>query len=557
LIDSEVGLWFMPLLGISNLDVGASAAAVAAAGATASCSFCSLHPTGKHTLLLKNESSLRVDGDIIVNSNDGNAKVGEPNWPCGKLQNWHVCGDGFDIFSSNKPEDGIPPYWISAKSISSVGGWETHQQNVVVSDASVWPDYATNPPTVKGCSAQSGSGAISPDPPSQAQKSNVCIHVPKITDPLVDIVPTPLASNLAVPDPDNCPLGTHFPTGRGGLTIADENAAICPGLYRGGIRIDGLIPATTTMLPGFYYMLEKGFVVEESASVDGTSGVTIYSSGSAGSRKVRIKPDPDLAAPLNPNRLNPDITIESSKYEAGVGKRVTYTANVEASDGGLRLDGTISFHDGTPAIATCTPRRISGVAKITVKCEVKYTATQVGAHGISVVFLSSDTCSSASCYNNAEAVLTPEQSVVSKSVNSSDIALLTSGNVQLSGQNSGRYQGIVMFQDREGGGDIKLSYGSGLATTCSPTTPITVRGLTGPEWALQQDNLPPQPCGVLGGIEGTICAPDEDSDVHTTISGLANVQIIAGTMKINSSSTTRFAYDGELFAGSSGFALFE
>lgn len=82
----------MPVLGLNDLDVDAGAAAVAA-GAAASCSFCSLNESDKnHTLLLKNGATLRVDGDIIVNSINGG--VG----PACVTKTWEVCGDGFDIF---------------------------------------------------------------------------------------------------------------------------------------------------------------------------------------------------------------------------------------------------------------------------------------------------------------------------------------------------------------------------------------------------------------------------------------------------------------------------
>ena len=52
--------------------VGARAVASVATNSVAQCSFCSLNRTSNnHTLILKNGATLRVDGDIYVNSSNG------------------------------------------------------------------------------------------------------------------------------------------------------------------------------------------------------------------------------------------------------------------------------------------------------------------------------------------------------------------------------------------------------------------------------------------------------------------------------------------------------
>src|SRR4029077_9188576 len=73
---------------------------------------------------------------------------------------YKVCGDGFDIFGAGGS--------ISAKTISTVGGWETHDQNIATADG-----------LAPGCSEH-------PNPPAQSQTANVCVHMPAIADPLND-----------------------------------------------------------------------------------------------------------------------------------------------------------------------------------------------------------------------------------------------------------------------------------------------------------------------------------------------------------------------------------
>lgn len=544
-IDSKARLNFMPVLGVDELDVPGAAVAIAG-GAAASCTFCSLNPTDKnHTLLLKNGATLRVDGDIIVNSINGGTG------PDCTLKPWEVCGDGFDIFG----DPPSPPAYISAKSISVAGGWETHDENVVMSDGKIWPDYSTSPPTYRSCPG------ISPTPVEQTQVSNVCIHVPQIVDPLNNpavpsaIVPNPASADFVVPDGINCSAGSRYPSalvGNSTPLALSADATICPGLYYGGIEVTA---GATTMLPGLYFMSGKnGFIVKGSGSVDGSAGVMIYSSTNTATATVFILPDPDLAKPIDPDRLNPVIhKFESDKNPVVVGgKGVKYTFEIEpaAVPGAPKLNGVVEFYDGDYRItgpAKCQPKTITDKdTRQKVECTIVYGSGDIGTHGISVVFHSSDTCSSSACYNNIEAVLDPVQVVTGGNGSAGDIVLETTGNVQLAGVKAGPYKGIVMFQDRTSDGEIVLSQASGLAA-CGPTTSVTVAGVTGPQWALQQP--PPAPCGALGGIEGTIYAPHQESLVTTTVSGSADIQIIAGKMLINSVATTRFAFDSSKFAG--------
>ena len=62
----------------------------------------------------------------------------------------------------------------------------------------------------------------------------------------------------------------------------------------------------------------------------------------------------------------------------------------------------------------------------------------------------------------------------------------------------------------------------------------------------------PDPCGALGGIQGTIYAAGTSGTsgalVLVTASGLANLQIIASNIQIDNAAQARFAYTPGLFA---------
>ena len=286
--------FFSGLVGQGCWPVSARAVAEIAGSGTASCSFCSLNRSDKnHTLLLQNGATLRVDGDIYTNSINGGTGPG-----C-TTKKWNVCGDAFDIFG----DPATPPAFISAKSIAVSGGWETHDENVVMADETTWPDYSTSPPTFTRVPERASTRTRRrrhrpPTSASIARRSRTRWTTRRSRRTRS---PAPVPGDYAVPTIANCPTGTQFPTGTAGLTIS-TNATICPGRYAGGLTITA---GTTTMLPGVYYMAGKGFHVAGTASIDGSSGVMIYSSTSGIANPVNIAPNPDLAAPIVDGRLTP------------------------------------------------------------------------------------------------------------------------------------------------------------------------------------------------------------------------------------------------------------
>ena len=66
------------------------------------------------------------------------------------------------------------------------------------------------------------------------------------------------------------------------------------------------------------------------------------------------------------------------------------------------------------------------------------------------------------------------------------------------------------------------------------------------------NGIAPDPCGALGGIQGTIYASGSSGSsgalVLITASGLANLQVIAANIEINNAAQARFAYVPSVFA---------
>lgn len=510
---------FAGALGMSCWMVSARAVATIAKKSVASCSFCSLNASDKnHTLVLKNGATLRVDGDIYTNSSNGGSTPGK----CGKLEKWFVCGDAFDIFGAGG--------YISARTISVVGGWETHDNN---------PTYADY--LAPGC-------VDTYDPPSQPKPpaSNVCIHMPVIADPLNDPanpanrIDPPDPATMTVPTAASCPSGTLFPSGTATNPVTlsiTTSATLCPGIYYGGIRITG--SASVTLLGGVYYIAGGGFTVLNSASVDGSAGVMIYNS-SGTIAEVDTNPGVDLVPPKDKNKKDPKLSpgLTSSANPSTVGQTVTYTFQIQRDKNNSPTPtGLMTFFDGQDPIASCANLPVQPAGTGSVKATCSQTYSTFGTRSITAVYYGD------SFYNAIGGALTQtvNQPAGSKIA---PITITTSGRVTLYGPTSGPYSGLTIFQDRSSNLTITLSPGPNSAPAC------------GPNW-LTQDVPdvpgvdPPPPCGAIGGLRGTLYAPHPDALVYITASGLANLQVIAGKIQIDSNADTRFAFTPQYFANGS------
>jgi hypothetical protein len=370
--------------------------------------------------------------------------------------------------------------------------------------------------------------------------------MPQIADPLNDpvnagnIVDPPVAGSAPVAGASGCPSsGVKIPSGSSGVTISSGTWTICPGTYVGGVQINGT--ASVTMVSGVYYMAGGGFSVTGSASLNGAAGVMIYnSSGSISGvsttpatvdtvpAKVNGKKDPKLANGLT-----------SDNNPSDLGETVNYTMTLDRAGGGSPSPaGTVSFYDGalangTPApIAACQnlPLVSAGGTKAKATC-ANQVYNNFGTRAILAIYWGN------AVYNARGDTLTQ---TINSSGNIAPVTLATSGNIQIKGPSSGKYAGLVIFQDRTSNLTVTLQPGSGLAACAGNWLTQDVPDAAGTE--------PPAACGPLGGIQGTIYAPAQTALVFVTASGVANLQVIAGKIQVDSNADARFAYTPQFFA---------
>jgi Flp pilus assembly protein TadG len=513
------GCWMVTARAVSS--IGTSS--------VARCSFCSLNKTGDgHTLVLKNGATLRVDGDIYVNSTNG----GTLPTDCDEdkeLKAFKVCGDAFDVFGAGGQ--------ITARTISVAGGWETHDGNPTKADALATMSDGSPCP-------------VHPDPPSQVAPwlpSNVCIHMPQIADPLNDpaapgnIVAVPPVTSPPVAGTNGCPVSALTPTGTAlspaKLTIA-TNATICPGMYYGGISITA---GTTTMMPGTYYMAGGGFSVTDTGAVDGSSGVLIYNS-SGTVVEADSTPGVDLVPAKDKSKLDPKgVQLTAVPNPPAVSQNTVLTMNVDpdTKNGGGLPTGVMTFFEGSTPITGCSnlPAAEIPVGGGHVKASCTTSWNTFGTKALSAVYYGDATYNAVGKTLNLN-IAAPAGSLIAP------ITMSTTGAVKLSGATSGSYKGLTIFQDRSSALTITINPGPGGAPACSgswltqdvPDTP----GVD-----------PPPACGALGGLQGTIYAPNDAALVYITASGLANLQVISGKLQIDSDADARFAYTPQYFANGS------
>ncbi len=504
---------FSGLIGQSCWMVSARSVASVNSSAVAPCNFCSLNTSSSnHTLVLKNSATLRVDGDIYVNSSNGGTTPGVCT-----LKSWNVCGDGFDIFGTGGS--------ISANAISAVGGWETHDLNIATADTLALKNG--NP-----CPEH-------PNPPSQAQTANVCIHMPVLVDPLNDatkpgnIVNPPSAGSRPVAGLNGCPAYATSGSGTSSspilLTLSTGTPTICPGTYYGGIKISS--SASVTMAAGVYNIVGGGFQVLNSASVNGSAGVMIYNSSGSG-EAVNTTPGTDHVPAAVSGRANPKISshLSSSNANSAPGESTTYKIEFDKNGTGVTApSGTVDFYDGDTIVCPAVPLVSIGGTKVRATCTQSYDIW--GTRAISAVYLGD------SVYNGigdtyTQTIATPSGTTIKA------ITINTTGVVKLYGPKSGTYGGLTIFQDRSSNLVVTISPGSSGVTCPGGFMTATLNGA-----AAWKDG-----CGAIGGLQGTIYAPNQNALVLITAGGLAPLQVMAGQIEVDSGANARFAYNSSVFA---------
>jgi hypothetical protein len=495
--------------------VSARAVATVNSSGVASCSFCSLNDTSQnHTLVLQSSSTLRVDGDIYVNSSNGGYT---PN-TC-QLNQWNVCGDAFDTFGTGG--------YISAKTISVNGGWETHDQNIATADGLAQVNGAACPEH--------------PNAPSQTQTTNVCIHMPQIADPLNDstkpgnIVTPPSPGSRPIAGQNGCPntatSGSGTSTTPTLLTISSGTPTICPGTYYGGIKITA---GSVTMMPGVYNIVGGGFAVSGAANLDGSAGVMIYNSSGAGeatSTSAGIDHTPAaVAGHINPKLAGPGLAASANNVNPGTA--VTYTMTVDKNGAGGSPSGVVDFWDSNTEICAAVPLASAGGTKMSATCVQTYPLW--GTHAISASYDGDTT------YNGIGATLT-ETIKTPAGTNAAAVSISTSGTVKLYGPKSGSYSGLTIFQDRTSTQVITIAPGQGAGNCPNNFMTMSLAGATAAT----------NGCGALGGMQGTIYAPNDTALVLITASGLTPLQVISGEIEVDGGANARFAYNASVFANGS------
>jgi hypothetical protein len=506
---------FSQLVGQSCWMVSARAVASISSTEVATCNFCSLNNTSQnHTLVLKNSATLRVDGGIYVNSSSGGYTPGSCT-----TKSYQVCGDGFDVFGDGGT--------ISAQTISVHGGWETHDQNIAVADG-----LAT------GC-------VDHPNPPSQSQTANVCVHMPVLTDPLNDtshpgsVVHPPTAGAAPVAGSNGCPSGATVPTGTAGtsalLTITNGNKTICPGTYWGGLKATG---GTITMIAGTYIMVGGGFQITGNAAIDGRDGVFIYSEGGGSATQTTTTANdlvPDAIAG-HTNLKQADLTASALSVPAGVA--VTFTMKLTPNGGSAPAPtGTIDFYDGSTVICAAAALVQPNTTKNPAQATCTTAFDVYGTRAISAVYAGD------SYYNPIGDTMTMPVTGTGSAAATGPITIDSTGKVDLYGPKSGTYSGLTLFQERSSNLTVTIAPGDSHASHCAAN--FMTAGVPPDTSAV------PDPCGDIGGLQGTVYAPNNDALVLITASGMANLQVISGVIEVDSGANSRFGYDASVFANSS------
>jgi Flp pilus assembly protein TadG len=505
---------FSGLVGQSCWMVSARAVATVSSSGVAPCSFCAINDTNvNHTLVLQSSSTLRVDGDIYVNSSNGGFT---PN-TC-KLSQWNVCGDAFDTFGTGG--------YISAKTIAVNGGWETHDQNIATADGLAQVNGAACPEH--------------PNPPSQAQTANVCIHMPQIADPLNDpahpgnIVQPPTPGSRPIAGQNGCPNTATSGSGTAAspllLTISSGTPTICPGTYYGGIKITA---GSVTMMAGVYNIVGGGFTISGTANVNGSAGVMIYNSSGSGEATSTTSGTDHTPAPIA-GHANPKLAagLISNANNVAPGTTVTYTMTIDKNGAGNPSpSGVVDFWDSNTEICAAVPLVSATGTRMAATCSQTYPLW--GSHSISASY-DGDTI-----YNGIGDTLT--ETVKTPAGAASPVSITGTGTVKLSGPSSGAYSGLTIFQDRSSTLTMTISPGAGAGTCPANFMTMTLTNATATA----------NGCGPLGGLQGTIYAANDTALVLITASGLTPLQVLAGEIEVDGGASARFAYNAAVFANGS------
>jgi hypothetical protein len=234
------------------------------------------------------------------------------------------------------------------------------------------------------------------------------------------------------------------------------------------------------------------------------------------------------------------VNLTSDDNSPAVAQIVTLKMVVDKKGAGFPSPtGTVTFFDGDTAIVGCSNVAVAVIpgpvsSKRQALCVTSWPIW--GTRHIASVYY-------------GDAVYKPVGDVVTITIappagsGAGPVTIDTTGTVKLYGPTSGPFSGLTIFQDKLTANTVTVAPGLGV-------TPCTLDWLTRdvPHVVGPPAGVPPVACGALGGIRGTVYAPNEDSLVLIESSGLADLQIISGRIQINNDADTRFAYTPGFFA---------
>ncbi|HVA85450.1 MAG TPA: Ig-like domain-containing protein, partial [Candidatus Saccharimonadales bacterium] len=196
--------------------------------------------------------------------------------------------------------------------------------------------------------------------------------------------------------------------------------------------------------------------------------------------------------------------------------------------------GTVDFYDGDVQICSASPLVLVHKNVVAATCATSF--ANWGTRAISAVY-SGDSVYNAAGNTYTETVKQPA------GVPAGAITITSTGKIDLSGPKSGPYSGLTLFQDRTSNLTITLAPGASSRKNC-PANFMTA--------GVPPDNSAvPAACGALGGLQGTVYAANQDALVLITAGGMANLQVIAGQIEVDSGANARFGYAASLFANGS------
>jgi hypothetical protein len=582
-------------------------------GPQAHCSTCALTKYAgsgdENIFIIDNTGHLRSDGDIVANGHH----IVTPCTP--DPTGFLVCYRGIHVFHTGGSVGNFSS--LSAPHISISSGWESGPYTQVQADALPAGGCGFHPNPI----SYSWTEPVHPgytSPPYPLPNANVCIGVTPIDDPLnpptgITIEP-PDATTTPIPQPGagTCPSlavnpNVRVPTGTVASpaklvlnqgTPGGPNFTICPGLYPGGFA-EGSgfgVPTHVDMIPGVYIMLGGGFQVGGVSSITG-NGVMIYNTNANQSFALPTAPwtgtlPLPTCAPCTPLTSAVMTGVASINVETPTDSPYPKYVLTLTAPSAPNPTGTVTFYNGDDILAGCedvvlTP---SGLNKATASCvttfhefgrqfitgvysgDIRYSPisddmfTDVTPNAI-LGFGGFSLCTGAVCGASAPCSITnpPAGACV----------------IKLSSPPLGApFHGMLVFQERflgtEGGGlgvVIKPALGLPDCVNATPGSLVPSWMTDGVPGGPNPGALPPDPCGPLGGLDGTIYAPHARSDVcpispppagcihdaavEFRADGATFLQIIGGRISLQYNNDVRLLFDLSHFAGGGRIRLVE